>query len=62
MISQDLSLRKESELLSFLYENNDVFAWRINDHTGGEQRHNRAQAIGQHLRKTKEAKASQNVK
>jgi hypothetical protein len=34
MISQDLSLREETELLSFLNKNNDVFTWQSSDHTG----------------------------
>jgi hypothetical protein len=34
MISQDLTPSEESELLSFLDKNNDVFAWRISDLTG----------------------------
>jgi hypothetical protein len=34
MISQDLTPSEESELLSFLDKNNDVFPWRISDLTG----------------------------
>jgi hypothetical protein len=34
MISQDLTPSEESELLSFLDKNNDVFAWRISDLMG----------------------------
>jgi hypothetical protein len=34
MISQDLSPEEETELLSFLNKNNDIFAWRTNDLTG----------------------------
>jgi hypothetical protein len=31
MISQDLTSNEETELLSFLDKNNDVFAWRTSD-------------------------------
>jgi hypothetical protein len=34
MISQDLRLNEETELLSFLDRNNDVFAWRTSDLMG----------------------------
>jgi hypothetical protein len=34
MISQDLSLEKEIELLSFLDMNSDVFAWHTSDLIG----------------------------
>jgi hypothetical protein len=34
MISQDLTLDEETELLSFLDKNNDVFTWRTSDPTG----------------------------
>jgi hypothetical protein len=34
MISQDLSPREETELLSFLDKNNDVFTWQTSDFTG----------------------------
>jgi hypothetical protein len=34
MISQDLRLNEETELLSFLDKNNDVFAWRTSDLMG----------------------------
>jgi hypothetical protein len=34
IISQDLTLSEESELLSFLDKNNDVFAWRTSDLMG----------------------------
>jgi hypothetical protein len=34
MISQDLASSKETELLSFLDKNSDVFAWKASDLTG----------------------------
>jgi hypothetical protein len=34
MISQDLRLNEETELLSFLDKNNDVFVWRTSDLMG----------------------------
>jgi hypothetical protein len=34
MISQDLTSREETKLLSFLDKNNDVFAWRTSDLMG----------------------------
>jgi hypothetical protein len=34
MISQDLTVDEETELLSFLDKNNDVFTWRTSDLTG----------------------------
>jgi hypothetical protein len=34
MISQDLTAHEETELLSFLNQNNDVFVWRTSDLTG----------------------------
>jgi hypothetical protein len=34
MISQDLSVSKEVELLSFLDKYSDVFAWQASDLTG----------------------------
>jgi hypothetical protein len=34
MISQDLTPNKETELLSFLDKNNDVFVWRTSDLIG----------------------------
>jgi hypothetical protein len=34
MISQDLTSNEETELLSFLDKNNDVFVWRTSDLTG----------------------------
>jgi hypothetical protein len=34
MISQDLTVEEETELLSFLDKNNDVFAWKTSDLTG----------------------------
>jgi hypothetical protein len=34
MISHDLSLEEESELLSFLDKNSDVFTWKTSDLTG----------------------------
>jgi hypothetical protein len=34
MISQDLSPEEETELLSFLDKNNNVFAWKTSDLTG----------------------------
>jgi hypothetical protein len=42
MISQNLTSNDETELLSFLDKNNDVFAWRTFNLTGGEQTYNRA--------------------
>jgi hypothetical protein len=34
MISQYLTSREETELLSFLFKNNDVFMWKTSDLTG----------------------------
>jgi hypothetical protein len=34
MISQDLTAHEETELISFLDQNNDVFVWRTSDLTG----------------------------
>jgi hypothetical protein len=61
IISKDLSPRKETELLSFLDKNNDVFVWQTSDLMGGQQNYNQTQAPGQPLRKTKKTKASQDV-
>jgi hypothetical protein len=61
VISQDLASSEETELLSFLDKNDDVFTWKTFD-LMAITRHNRAQATGQALCKTQEAKASQNVR
>jgi hypothetical protein len=40
MISQDLSIEEETELLSFLDKISDVFTWKTSNLMGGEQKHN----------------------
>jgi hypothetical protein len=61
-ISQDLTSSEEEELLSFLGKNSDVFKWRTSDLTGVSRDIIEHKLEVNPLRKTKEAKASSNVR
>jgi hypothetical protein len=61
-ISQDLTSSEEEELLSFLGKNSDVFEWRTSDLTGVSRDIIEHKLEVNPLCKTKEAKASSNVR